>query len=190
MIICGIDEAGRGPLAGPVTAAAVVLPADFPRNILADSKALSEKKREAAEAVILRRAVAWGIGEASPEEIDGINILRATLLAMRRALDALGLKPDLVLVDGNVVLDCGIPCEAVVGGDARVPEIMAASILAKTCRDRLMRKLALRYPGYGFEKHKGYPTRVHGEALRLLGPCEIHRRSFRLDFSSWPPPRR
>jgi len=184
VIVCGIDEAGRGPLAGPVTAAAVVLPEVFPREILADSKTLPEKKREAAAEVIRRLARAWCAAEASVEEIDRLGILRASLLAMGRALEGLGLEPDLVLVDGNVRLECRFPCEALVRGDARVPEIMAASILAKTRRDGLMRDLARAHPGYGFAKHKGYPTREHREAIRLLGVCPIHRRSFRLDWFS------
>lgn len=189
MIVCGIDEAGRGPLAGPVVAAAVVLPEDFPRNILADSKVLSAAKREAAAETIIRLSRAWSIAQASREEIDRVNILKATLLAMRRAVEALSLRPDIVLVDGNVCPDCGLPCRAVIGGDGKIPEIMAASILAKTRRDRIMIDYAEVYPGYGFDRNKGYPTREHREALMTKGPCEIHRKSFRLYFASWQPRR-
>ena len=189
MIVCGIDEAGRGPLAGPVVAAAVVLPEDFPRNILADSKVLSAAKREAAAETIIRLSTAWSIAQASREEIDRVNILKATFLAMRRAVEALSLRPDIVLVDGNVCPDCGLPCRAVIGGDGKIPEIMAASILAKTRRDRIMIDYAEVYPGYGFDRNKGYPTREHREALMTKGPCEIHRKSFRLYFASWQPRR-
>ncbi len=179
-IVCGIDEAGRGPLAGPVTAAAVILPPDFPAGLLADSKVLSAARREAAAAVIRERALGWGLGWASSAEIDGLNIHRATLLAMRRAVEALGVRPTLLLVDGLFVPDAGIPGRAIVRGDATVPEIMAASIIAKTARDAWMVEYAEKSPGYGFEKHKGYPTREHREAIARLGPCPIHRRSFRL----------
>lgn len=179
-IVCGIDEAGRGPLAGPVTAAAVILPADFPRAMLADSKAIPAARRAAAAAVIRERAVAWAVGWATPEEIDGINIHRATLLAMRRAVEALAVRPSILLVDGLFVPEAGVPGRAVVKGDATVPEIMAASIIAKTTRDAWMDEYAKQEPGYGFEKHKGYPTREHRAAIALLGPCAIHRRSFRL----------
>jgi len=179
-IVCGIDEAGRGPLAGPVTAAAVVLPADFPAGLLADSKALSPSLREAAALVIRDRATAWAVGWATPEEIDRVNIHHATLLAMRRAVEGLGVRPTQLLVDGLFVPDAGVPGRAVVRGDATVPEIMAASILAKTARDAWMTDYAVREPGYGFEKHKGYPTAEHRAAIARLGPCPIHRRSFRL----------
>jgi ribonuclease HII len=181
MIICGIDEAGRGPLAGPVVAAAVILPKKFPVEILADSKVLTAKKREAAAALVRRTAV-FAVAEASPEEIDTINILHASLLAMKRALDALPARPDKVLIDGNRVFETDIPCEAIVRGDSLVPEIMAASILAKTARDALMKDLARVYPAYGFERHSGYPTREHQEALRDYGPCAEHRKSFRLSY--------
>jgi len=179
-IVCGIDEAGRGPLAGPVTAAAVILPADFPREILADSKAISAARRRAAAAVIRERAVAWAVGWATSEEIDALNIHRATLLAMRRAVEALAVRPSRLLVDGLFVPEAGVPGRAVVRGDATVPEIMAASIIAKTTRDAWMVEYAKREPGYGFEKHKGYPSREHRAAITRLGPCAIHRRSFRL----------
>jgi len=179
-IVCGIDEAGRGPLAGPVTAAAVVLPADFPAGLLADSKALSPSRREAAALVIRERATAWAVGWATAGEIDRLNIHHATLLAMRRAVEGLGVRPTQLLVDGLFVPDAGVPGRAVVRGDATVPEIMAASILAKTARDAWMTDYAAREPGYGFEKHKGYPTAEHRAAIARLGPCPIHRRSFRL----------
>jgi ribonuclease HII len=179
-IVCGIDEAGRGPLAGPVTAAAVVLPADFPPGVLADSKALSPARRESAARLIRARAAAWAVGWASAEEIDRMNIHRATLLAMRRALDGLAVRPTLIVVDGLFVPDTDLPARAAVGGDATVPEIMAASIIAKTARDAWMSEYARREPGYGFERHKGYPTREHRAAIARLGPCAIHRRSFRL----------
>jgi len=179
-IVCGIDEAGRGPLAGPVTAGAVVLPPDFPGGLLADSKVLSPARREAAARVIRDRATAWAVGWASAEEIDRLNIHHATLLAMRRAVEGLGVRPTQLLVDGLFVPDAGVPGRAIVRGDATVPEIMAASILAKTARDAWMREYAAREPGYGFEKHKGYPTTAHRAAIARLGPCAIHRRSFRL----------
>ena len=179
-IVCGLDEAGRGPLAGPVTAAAVVLPPGFPIEILADSKVLSPSRREAAGRLIRERAAAWAIGWASAAEIDRLNIHHATLLAMRRAVDVLAVRPTLLVVDGLFVPDAGVPGRAVVGGDATVPEIMAASILAKTARDAWMVAYAGQEPGYGFEKHKGYPTREHRAAIARLGPCAIHRRSFRL----------
>ena len=178
--VCGIDEAGRGPLAGPVTAAAVVLPPDFPTGILADSKVLSPSRRESAAAVIRQRAVAWAVGWATSEEIDRVNIHHATLLAMRRAVEGLTVRPSLLLVDGLFVPEAGVPGRAIIRGDATVPEIMAASILAKTARDAWMTEYAKREPGYGFEKHKGYPTREHRAAIARLGPCAIHRRSFRL----------
>ena len=181
MVICGIDEAGRGPLAGPVVAAAVVLSADFPVAILADSKALSPRRRCEAEAIIREKAIAFHIAEASHTLIDRINILQATHAAMREALEGIGIHVDQALIDGNLCPSgLSIPCRAVVKGDTFIHEIMAASILAKTHRDRLMEAYALRYPGYGFEIHKGYPTRAHREAISRLGPCEIHRRSFRL----------
>lgn len=184
MLVCGIDEAGRGPLAGPVVAAAVILPDDFPVRILADSKTLSERRRDAAAPVIRELSIAWAVAEASVEEIDELNILRASLLAMKRACLGLAVKPDLVLVDGNKCPETDLPCEAIVRGDSKVPQIMAASILAKTHRDALMKELAPLYPVYGFERHKGYPTEFHREALRVYGPSPVHRKSFRLSFSS------
>jgi ribonuclease HII len=182
MVICGIDEAGRGPLAGPVVAAAVVLPEDFPRGILADSKAFSSsRRREEAERLIRQKALAFHIAEAPAGEIDRLNILQATLAAMRRALEGIAVPLEEVLIDGNKCPGgCAAACRAVVKGDTFVPEIMAASILAKTQRDRIMAAFALQYPGYGFERHKGYPTAAHWEAILKLGPCPIHRKSFRL----------
>jgi ribonuclease HII len=185
-IVCGIDEAGRGPLAGPVTAAAVILPPGFPTGVLADSKVLSAARREESLVVIRDRATAWAVGWASPEEIDRMNIHHATLLAMRRAVEGLAVRPTLLLVDGLFVPDAGVPGRAVVHGDAVVPEIMAASILAKTTRDAWMTEYAKREPGYGFERHKGYPTLEHRAAIERFGPCAIHRRSFRL-LSHGPP---
>lgn len=184
--VIGADEAGRGPLAGPVCAAAVILPEDFPIDILNDSKKLSEKRRLEAEPVIKERAIAWAVSWATPKEIDQINILQASMLAMKRAyllvrkqIDAINLVPDILLVDGNRCPDVDIPCKAIVKGDASVHEIMAASILAKNARDRFMVCAARRWPVYGFEKHKGYPCASHKAALRKFGPCPIHRLTFR-----------
>jgi len=178
-----VDEAGRGPLAGPVVAAAVILDPQRPIAGLADSKALSPARREALAVEIRASSLAWALGWADAAEIDSLNILQATLLAMRRALAALGTAPAHVVVDGNQVpplagleLDCTI--EAIVAGDATVPSISAASILAKCARDAHMIELDARYPGYGFAGHKGYPTAAHVAALRSLGPSPVHRRSF------------
>ncbi len=176
--VCGIDEAGRGPLAGPVCAAAVILnPADQIEG-LNDSKKLSEKKREALFAEITRRALSYGIAYASPEEIDRLNILQATFLAMRRAVEMLSPQPELALVDGNRDPGLGLQTRTIVKGDARSASIAAASILAKVSRDRVMLRLAEQYPGYGLEQHKGYPTRQHYEAILQRGILPIHRRSF------------
>lgn len=183
--VCGIDEAGRGPLAGPVYAAAAVLPADFPIDILDDSKALSAARREAAFAVILRDAVAWAIDWSTPTEIDDFNILEASLLAMRRAYAAcitlLGRPPASVYVDGNRDPRLGRTASPVVKGDAIIPAIMAASILAKVARDRAMERFDWLYPEYGYAKHKGYPTAAHREICRRLGPSPIQRMSFNYD---------
>jgi ribonuclease HII len=176
--VCGIDEAGRGPLAGPVCAAAVILPLDCFIPGLNDSKKLTEKKREALFPVICEQAVAWGIGWASAQEIDEINILQATFLAMRRAVEELKLQPGWALVDGNRMPPLAIPGETVVKGDAQCASIAAASILAKVSRDRLLREWDERYPQYGFGKHKGYGTKAHYEAIRQYGLLPIHRRSF------------
>lgn len=179
-IVCGTDEAGRGPLAGPVCAAAVVLPEGLVIPGLDDSKKLSEKKREALFEVILREALAYGIAEASPEEIDEINILAASLLAMRRAVEQVcqTIAPGIVLVDGNRVTDFGVPCRSLVKGDGISPSVAAASVLAKVTRDRLMKELDREYPVYGFAKHKGYPTKEHRQAVRDYGPSPVHRKSF------------
>lgn len=184
-IVIGADEAGRGPLAGPVCAAAVVLPPDFPFELLADSKQLSDKKRLIAEPVIKEKALAWAVAWASPREIDEINILQASMLAMKRAYlkvsqQIAGLSGSRVLlVDGNRRPDVDIPCQAIVKGDATVHEIMAASILAKNARDRFMVAASRVWPQYGFEKHKGYPCASHKAALSVYGPCPIHRLTFR-----------
>ncbi len=173
--IAGVDEVGRGPLAGPVVACAVVL-REIPGG-LADSKTLTAPRREALAARIVRAG--WvALGAASVREIDRLDILRASLLAMRRAVLRLPLRPARVLVDGRHAPELDLPVECIVRGDARVPAIAAASIVAKVLRDRLMAKLAARHPGYGFERHAGYPTAMHREALRRFGPCPHHRRSF------------
>jgi ribonuclease HII len=178
-LLCGVDEAGRGPLAGPVFAAAVILdPARRIRGI-DDSKKLSEHTRLELADLIKRRAIAWGVASASVDEIDALNILQATLLAMARAIAALAVAPDRVLVDGLHCPRVALETRAVVDGDARVKAISAASILAKTARDGEMVRLAQAYPQYGFERHKGYPTPEHLDCLRRLGPCAVHRRSFR-----------
>ncbi len=179
-LICGVDEAGRGPLAGPVTAAAVILPDDFPRDVLDDSKALALEQRIAAAALIRRTAIAWSLGWASNGEIDELNILNAALLAMRRAVQALPVRPSMVLVDGIFCPACGIPTNAIVRGDATVPEIMAASIMAKTARDRWMEEYSRIEPVYGFERHKGYPTEEHRRVVLAVGPSRIQRLSFRV----------
>jgi len=177
-LIAGVDEVGRGPLAGPVVTAAVILDPEKPIEGLMDSKALSEKKRDALEPLIKERALAWSIGRCEVEEIDQFNILQATMIAMQRAVAGLAVTPGQVLVDGNRTPDFGIPAEAIVKGDQTVPEICAASILAKVCRDREMVELDEQYPGYGLAKHKGYPTKAHIEALQIQGVTPIHRRSF------------
>jgi ribonuclease HII len=176
-VICGVDEAGRGPWAGPVVAAAVILPNDGGPQGLADSKALSKRQREALAPRILATADV-GIGRASVGEIDRLNILQATLLAMRRAVDDLGRRPDLALVDGNQAPDLEQAVECVVKGDAKVPAISAASIIAKVTRDSEMRTLAAQYPGYGWERNAGYGTAEHRDGLTRLGLTEHHRRSF------------
>ncbi len=176
--IAGVDEAGRGPLAGDVVAAAVILDPDKPIVGLDDSKKLSEKRREALAEQIKNQAIAFAIARASVAEIDELNILHASMLAMHRAVAALPIAPVHVLVDGNRLPQWGYSSEAVVKGDARVPAIAAASILAKVTRDQEMIELARQYPGYGFERHKAYPTRAHFEALAKLGPCPAHRKSF------------
>jgi ribonuclease HII len=176
--ICGIDEAGRGPLAGPVCAAAVILPETFPLGILGDSKALSAGRRENAYRRITAEALDWAVAWATWEEIGRFNILNASLLAMRRAYGALRLEPDMVVVDGNRPPDLGRPCSALIGGDALHPAIMAASILAKVSRDRMMLRLDAARPEYGFCHHKGYPTREHRAAILAYGPSPWERPGF------------
>lgn len=176
--LCGVDEAGRGPLAGPVVAAAVILPPGVSLPGLNDSKKLSPSRRERLAAEIRASALVWAIAEASASEIDEWNILRATLRAMARAVAALPLVPDEVLVDGNRAPTLEVPVRTIIGGDALEPAIMAASILAKTHRDARLVALDRRYPGYGFARHKGYGTAAHLAALACLGPCPEHRRSF------------
>lgn len=177
-LICGVDEAGRGPLAGPVCAAAVILPAHIEIPGLNDSKKLSDKRRRELYPVIMEQAVAYGIGLADHNEIDEINILQATFLAMERAIGALNIKPELALIDGNRTKDFGIPVKTVVHGDSLSASIAAASILAKVTRDDIMMKMAEEYPQYGFEIHKGYGTKVHYQALSNYGPSPIHRMTF------------
>ena len=181
-VICGVDEAGRGPLAGPVCAAAVILPKHLQIPGLNDSKKLTDKKRRELFPVIQQQAIAYGIGLASEAEIDEINILQATFLAMRRALEQLTVLPEIALIDGNRETDFGLPMKTVVKGDSLSANIAAASVLAKVTRDNIMVELAQQYPEYGFEIHKGYGTKAHYEALRTYGPSPIHRRSFLKKF--------
>lgn len=181
-LVCGVDEAGRGPLAGPVCAAAVILPKDAVIEGLNDSKKLTDKKRRELFDVITDTALAYGIAYADEKEIDEINILQATFRAMARAMDALSVKPSLALIDGNRACDFGLPVQTIVKGDSLSASIAAASILAKVSRDRLMEQYAQEYPQYGFEIHKGYGTKRHYEALRAFGPCPIHRQTFLKKF--------
>ena len=176
--LCGVDEAGRGPLAGPVVAAAVILPEGIELPGVNDSKKITEKKREGLFDFVKEHALAYGIGQASEQEIDEINILQATFLAMRRAVEALQLPADFALVDGNRIQGLDIPAETVIGGDGKVLSIAAASILAKVTRDRYMREMAQTYPEYGFEKHKGYGTKAHYAAIEQYGICPLHRKTF------------
>ncbi len=178
-LICGVDEAGRGPLAGPVSAAAVILDDANPIEGLADSKKLTERQRDAFANIIRERALAWAVAYAEVGEIDRLNILQATLLAMRRAVLALSMRPQQVLVDGLYCPSTGIPSQAIVKGDSKIAAISAASILAKTSRDALMLELHERYPQYGFADHKGYPTAAHLVALQEHGVSSVHRKSFR-----------
>lgn len=180
--VCGVDEAGRGPLAGPVCAAAVILPAGIVIDGLNDSKKLTEKKREALFDVITENAISWSVSLVDETVIDEINILQATYRAMQQAVEGLPRPADFVYVDGNRSEGLTLPHECVVSGDARIPSIAAASIIAKVTRDRLMRDFAERYPAYGFEKHKGYGSRAHYAALLEHGPCPIHRRTFLKKF--------
>jgi ribonuclease HII len=177
-VFCGVDEAGRGPLAGPVYAAAVILPESYCPAELDDSKKLTEKKRTALFDELLAHTISYGIASASPEEIDTYNILNATFLAMNRAIAQLDTNIELALVDGNTVSGIQYPARCFVGGDGRSAAIAAASILAKVSRDRYMCAMAEQYPQYGFEKHKGYGTKLHYEALRTYGPSPLHRRTF------------
>ncbi len=177
-LVAGADEAGRGPLAGPVVAAAVILSPDWPDPGLDDSKALTAARRERLAGILREQALAWGLGLAQAQEIDQINIHRASLLAMRRAVEALGVRPDYLLVDGRFTLELDIPQQAVVGGDARCLCVAAASILAKVRRDELMAEMHLRWPQYNFAANKGYPTAEHRQALLRHGPCPIHRRCY------------
>lgn len=177
-LVCGIDEAGRGPLAGPVFAACVILNPAYPITGLADSKKLSEKKRDILTLAIKEQALAWSVAFASAEEIDQMNILQASLLAMQRAVRGLTVRPHQALVDGNQLPILDIPALAIPGGDDLIPQISAASILAKTARDAEMMRLHHCYPQYGFNRHKGYPTRQHIDALQAHGPSVIHRYSF------------
>ena len=182
--ICGVDEAGRGPLAGPVFAAAVILPRHINIEGLDDSKKLSEKKREQLFDIIIQNAVSYCISSASHEEIDRTNILNATFLAMNRAISGLSLTPDIALIDGNMNKGITSPNECIVGGDGKSASIAAASILAKVSRDRHMVKMAEIYPWYAFEKHKGYGTKLHYEHIKTYGACEIHRLTFLKKLSS------
>jgi len=177
-LVCGVDEAGRGPLAGPVCAAAVVLPKGLILEGVNDSKKLTEKKREALFDVITEQALDWSVAFATVEEIEEINILNAAMLAMKRSVEGLKNPVDFAIIDGNRKPPLEIDCEAVVKGDAKSMSVAAASILAKVSRDRILRQYAVDYPQYGFEKHKGYGTKVHVEALKKYGPCEVHRPSF------------
>ena len=181
-ILCGVDEAGRGPLAGPVCAAAVILPEHLEIPGLNDSKKLTDKKRRELFPLIKEQAIAYGIGIATEGEIDEINILQATYLAMERAVAQLSVKPDLLLIDGNRAKDFGIPAKTVVKGDSLSASIAAASILAKVTRDDMMLELAETYPQYGFDIHKGYGTKAHYAALTEHGACQIHRKSFLKKF--------
>ena len=179
-VVCGTDEAGRGPLAGSVYAAAVILPNGLYMDGLNDSKKLTEKKREKLFDVIVSEAVSYGIAFSTPEEIDTLNILNASLLAMRRAVDMLSPKPDYILIDGNMTRGFTLPCKAIVKGDSISMSIAAASVLAKVSRDRSCLELDRLYPEYGFAKHKGYPTKEHYEAIKKYGVLPIHRKSFTL----------
>ncbi|MGN0518637.1 MAG: ribonuclease HII [Acutalibacteraceae bacterium] len=176
--VCGVDEAGRGPLAGPVCAAAVILPHGLIIDGVNDSKKLSEKKREQLFDIIKENSLAWSVAWASVEEIEEINILNATMLAMKRAVEGLSIKADYAIIDGNKTPDLDIPCQSIVKGDAKSMSIACASILAKVSRDRLLKEMAVQYPQYQFEKHKGYGTKLHMELIRQYGPSPVHRRSF------------
>lgn len=177
-VVCGVDEAGRGPLAGPVFAAAVILPENYSHEILNDSKKLSEKKRDLVYDDIIRDAVCWSVGIADEKEIDDINILNATFLAMKRAVDGLSVKPDLAYIDGNQYPKTGVKEITIIKGDSKCMSVAAASIIAKVSRDRFMMEIAEQYPEYEFKKHKGYGTKLHYEMIEKYGVSPVHRRSF------------
>ena len=177
-LVAGVDEVGIGPLAGDVVACAVILDPNVPIDDLRDSKRLTEKARERLAAIIRSQALSWSLGSASVAEVDSLNVLVASHMAMQRAVAGLSVVPDTVLVDGNKTPDFGLPTQAIIKGDQRVAAISAASIVAKVTRDGQLIELAARFPGYGFERHKGYPTKHHMQALAELGPCAAHRRSF------------
>lgn len=181
-LVCGVDEAGRGPLAGPVCAAAVILPAHISIPGLNDSKKLTDKKRRELFPIIKENAIAYAIAIADEKEIDKINILQATFLAMERAINQLAVKPQIALIDGNRAKDFGLPVETIVHGDSLSASIAAASVLAKVTRDDIMLQMAEMYPAYGFDVHKGYGTKAHYDALREFGPCPIHRMTFLRKF--------
>ena len=178
MLIAGVDEVGRGPLAGPVVTAAVILPEDYELPGLTDSKKLNSKRRATLDDAIRKQAISWALAQATVEEIDQLNILGATMLAMQRAVDSLAVKPDKVLVDGNRTPGFDVPSEAIIKGDGSIACISAASIIAKQSRDHLMQEMHLRYPQYGFDTNVGYPTKKHRNALMQFGPTPIHRRSY------------
>lgn len=177
-VVCGVDEAGRGPLAGPVFAAAVILPENYSHEILNDSKKLSEKKRELVYEDIVRDAVAWSVGTASEKEIDDINILNATFLAMKRAVDGLNIRPDFAYIDGNRKANTGVEEVTIVKGDAKCMSVAAASIIAKVSRDHFMLEIDKKYPEYQFSKHKGYGTKLHYEMIEKYGISDVHRKTF------------
>lgn len=177
-VVCGVDEAGRGPLAGPVFAAAVILPENYSHEILNDSKKLSEKKRDLVYDDIIRDAICWSVGIADEKEIDEINILNATFLAMKRAVDGLKIKPDLAYIDGNQYPKTGVKEITIVKGDGKCMSVAAASIIAKVSRDRFMLEIAEKYPEYQFSKHKGYGTKLHYEMIEKYGVSPVHRRTF------------
>lgn len=177
-LIAGVDEVGRGALAGPVVAGAVLLPCDAVIEGVRDSKLVPEPEREELYEAIVSRAICWSVGIVEHQEIDRINILQATFVAMRQALAALAVRPEYVMIDGRDTVDVGLPCRAIIAGDALCSSIAAASIVAKVTRDRIMRRLEEEYPGYGFARHKGYATEAHRQAIRELGPTRVHRLSF------------
>ncbi len=178
LVVCGVDEAGRGPLAGPVFAGAVILPENYTHEILNDSKKLSEKKRDLVYDDIIRDAVSWSVGMATEQEIDDINILNATFLAMKRAVDGLNIKPDLAFIDGNRYANTGVKEITIVKGDSKCMSVAAASIIAKVSRDRFMQEVDKQYPQYQFSKHKGYGTKLHYEMIEQYGISPVHRKTF------------